>query len=137
MMDYIVNPSWFYWLNTIEAFRVIFFGILLCLIIASIITLVSMTIAFFEGKDYKDRLDENDNPTDSDWKTYLITKRLAKIILPITIILAIIIAFIPSKETIISMMIAKYATKTNVNLTIEGVKSAVDYIINAIKEIKG
>lgn len=136
-MDYIVNPSWFYWLNTIEAFRYIFFALLTCLVITSIVILVVLAIAFFEGKDFKDRLDEDGNPTDSDWKTYLITKRLAKIILPITIILAIIIAFIPSKETIISMMIAKYATKTNVNMTIEGIKSIVDYIINAMKEIKG
>lgn len=136
-MDYIVNPSWFYWLNTIEAFRIIFFGILVCLILASVVILIALALAFFEGKDYKDHLDEDGNPTDPDWKTYLMTKKLAKIILPITIVFAIITAFIPSKETIISMMIAKYATKTNVNMTIEGIKSVVDYIINAMKEIKG
>ena len=34
-------------------------------------------------------------------------------------------------------MIAKYVTKENLNMTVDGIKSAVDYIVNAMKEIKG
>ena len=55
----------------------------------------------------------------------------------ISLVTLIISLFIPSKETLISMMIAKYATKENLSMTVEGIKSAVDYIVNAMKEIKG
>ena len=46
------------------------------------------------------------------------------------------LVFIPNKQTIIEMMIAKKATYDNVSWTIEQVKEAVDYVISAIKEIK-
>ena len=55
----------------------------------------------------------------------------------ISLMTLIISLFIPSKETLISMMIAKYATKENLSMTVEGIKSAVDYIVNTMKEIKG
>ena len=54
-----------------------------------------------------------------------------------SLIICAIAIFLPSKETLISMMIAKYATKENLGMTVEGIKSAVDYIMDAIKEIKG
>ena len=45
--------------------------------------------------------------------------------------------FIPTEETMLKILIAKYATHENLSITVDGIKSAVDYIINAIKEIKG
>jgi hypothetical protein len=43
---------------------------------------------------------------------------------------------LPSDDTLIEMMIAKQATYDNAQWTLETLKSAVDYIVNAIKSVK-
>ena len=89
------------------------------------------------GYRYRNNIDEDGVALDPDWSNYLLAKKFVKILFPITIVFLIISILIPSKETLISMMIAKYATKENLGMTVEGIKSAVDYIMNAIKETKG
>ena len=44
--------------------------------------------------------------------------------------------FVPSKSTMIEMMIAKYATYENADWTVESLKSVVDYIVEAFKAVK-
>lgn len=58
------------------------------------------------------------------------------IINPILIAFAILLIFVPTKSTFIEMQIARYATVENAEWTVETVKSAVDYIIEAIKQLK-
>lgn len=136
-MNYIVNPSWFYWLQVINSLNIAFE------IIASIAGIVVAVVAtlslvnYFAGKEFRYYVDENGKPTDSDWLSFLSMRKITIIFTIIAIVSLIISILIPSKETLISMMIAKYATKENLGMTVEGIKSAVDYIMNAIKEIKG
>jgi hypothetical protein len=62
--------------------------------------------------------------------------KIAKKLIILCIVLWIVCIFIPSKETLIEMQVAKYATYENAEWTVENVKQAVDYIINALKELK-
>lgn len=136
-MNYIINPSWFYWLQVIGGLNTAL-EILAGVSTFAVITLAVLAlINYFAGKDFRYHVDEYGKPTDSDWLSFLSMSKVAIIFAIITIVLFIISILIPSKETLISMMIAKYATKENLAITVEGIQTAVDYIVNAIKEIKG
>lgn len=127
-MNYIINPSWFYWINVLESAKD-FATILLILAVIGLGVLIVIAAVNYE---LGDKLFE-----DSEWKMYLKIKKLIPKAVIVVLIICAIATFLPSKETLISMMIAKYATKENLGMTVEGIKSAVDYIMNAIKEIKG
>ena len=114
-MNYIINPSWFYWTNVLNALNIICFVFaIISGIILVIVVIGSMVDLCFD-----------------DTKKFVI---ITSIIFAVSVLGAI---FIPTKETLIEIMIAKYATKENLSITVDGIKSAVDYIVNAIKEIKG
>ena len=136
-MNYIVNPSWFYWVQVINGLNVAFEIIAGIAIFSVTVLAVIALVNYFAGKDYRYRVDENGKPTDSDWLSFLFMKKVTIIFTIIAMVSLIISIFIPSKETLISMMIAKYATKENISIIVDGIKSAVDYIVNAMKEIKG
>lgn len=110
-MNYIVNPMWFYWMQIAKGARTL-----------SIVVAILSTIAIFIDWE----VGEGDMDDMPNIKLFFIT----------AIISWGIFIFIPSKETLISMLIAKYATYENAQWTLETVKSAVDYIVQAIQSIK-
>ena len=121
-MEYIINPSWFYWLHVIDGIRGFAIGVIVVSIAASVIIGISLLI----------------NASD-DWFEGETVKKLTRflvVFLSSSAIAGILLIFVPEKGTIIEMMIAKKATYDNVSWTLEQVKEAVDYIISAIKEIK-
>jgi hypothetical protein len=127
-MDYIINPSWFYWLQVLSAVRVIFIVAMVISIIAAIGTAIGAIYNYCEWKDCG--YDDNEQ--------YFHT--CIKVIKPcviVAIITTLIVIFMPSKDTMISMMIAKFATKTNAQWTLDALKSAVDYVIQGIQKLKG
>lgn len=136
-MNYIINPNWFYWLQLLSDSKTIIKVISALTSVGLIVAIIAAIVDYVLGYKYRNQINEDGEPYDPDWCSYLLAKKFIKILFPITIVFLIISIFIPSKETLISMMIAKYATKENLSMTVEGVKSAVDYIVNAIKEIKG
>lgn len=114
-MNYIVNPSWFYWANVLTALNIVCFVLsIVSGIILAIVVIGSMVDLCFD-----------------DTKKFVV---ICAIVFAISVLGAI---FIPTEETMLKIIIAKYATKENLSMTFEGIKSAVDYIVNAMKEIKG
>ena len=117
-MNYIVDPSWVYWMNISNVMKV------MCLIIG-VIGMVAMilgvTVCLTEAFDEED---------------YAKIRKWAIPIASISIILILAGVFIPSKETLIAMKVAELATKENIDLTAQQLKEIVDYIINALKELK-
>lgn len=119
-MEYIINPSWFYWIEVANAVKICSFVAATILLCASIVLAVVSHDDDFFG-DHED------------------AKKKRKVMAACLVALAlfsVVGIFVPSKQTLIEMMIAKKATYDNVSWTIEQVKEAVDYIISAIKEIK-
>lgn len=136
-MNYIINPNWFYWLQVIDGLNAAFEIIAGVAIFAFAVLAIISLVNYFAGTDYRYLVDELGRPTDSEWRSFLSLRKVTIIFAVIAIVSLIISIFIPPKETLISMMIAKYATKENLDMTVDGIKSAVDYIVNAMKEIKG
>lgn len=119
-MEYVISPVWFYWLNVVDAIRGVALGYLVLFAIGAIVSLV---VAWME-----------------DAFEYGIESSVKKIFVSLTIVCVIavlILVFVPSKETLIEIQVAKLTTYDNVALTVDGVKSVADYIVNAIKTING
>lgn len=117
-MNYIVDPSWVYWMNISNVMKI------MCLIIGGvgiIALIIGVPVCLAEA------FDEDDYATIRKWSIPIAS---------VSIILVLAGLFIPSKETLIAMKVAELATKENVQLTAQQLKEIVDYIINALKELK-
>ena len=128
-MNYIINPSWFYWLGVVESMRhfmIAAFIISVAIIVASAIV-VPLDVKMIQNY-----------PTicDFEMKTVQFFTKALKIAIAALIISGLILMFVPSKETLIEMMIAKQATYENSTWTLDTLKSAVDYVIQAIQSLK-
>ncbi len=119
-MEYYINPMWFYWLHVIESLR----GVCIGLLIISVVVIVVIVVMGVEIYD------------DSDADTEKTGKRIIKFCCVASIISTLILVFVPSKETMIEMMIARQVTPQNVEAGLEAIKGAADYVIQAIQNAK-
>lgn len=111
---YIIEPSWFYWLSVIDNLRL---AIEAGLFIVGMGLVALIIFGVFE--------ENHDN-----------LRKWFKIGGIALIPLVILAVFIPNQETLITMMVAKYATYENVGLTVDALQSAVDYIIQSIQSLR-
>ena len=117
-MNYIIDPSWVYWMNISNGVK------MLCLIIGGVgivVMIIAVPVCLAEAFDGDD---------------YATIRKWSIPIASVSIILVLAGVFIPSKETLITMKVAELATKENITLTVQQLKEIVDYIINALKELK-
>lgn len=121
-MNYIINPAWFYWMSVASGIKMVVLVVALLMLFPCIGFFINACIEAewdgFEDDDAKRSL-----KVSGKWLT-------------ISIILFVVFAFVPSKDTLIEMQVAKLATVENANWTLETIKSAVDYIVDAIKSMK-
>lgn len=136
-MESIINPLWFYLLEIIGRLQVAMgFGIAIC-VVWGIVIIVLYYVALDDTNPY---IHSFHSPTPDEIKKFEIEndklnkafhKKMKKLI-TITIVFIIITVLIPSKETLITMFIAKVATYDNVDTVIDTIKNAVDYVTQAI-----
>lgn len=128
-MNYIINPSWFYWLGVVESMR----GFMLAVFIVSIVgigaALIIIPVDVKLIRDYPDMCD-------FEKKTVQFFTKALKFAIGVCIVTVLFLVFVPSKETLIEMMIAKQATYENATWTVDALKSAVDYVVQAIQSLK-
>lgn len=128
-MNYIINPSWFYWLGVVNSMR----GFMLAaFIVAIVIVGVSLTVISWTTS----MIHEFPHVTDDERKTRQFFTKALKIAIGVCILAALFLVFVPSKDTLIEMMIAKQATYENATWTLDALKSAVDYVVQAIQSLK-
>lgn len=128
-MNYIINPSWFYWLGVVNSMR----GFMIAAFVIAIIVIgVALIIIPFEVKMIQDF------PTmcADERKVVMFFTKALKIAIGVCIVAGLFLVFVPSKETLIEMMIAKQATYENATWTVDALKSAVDYVVQAIQSLK-
>ena len=118
-MDYIISPAVFYWMHVADALRTTLVLLMSCSIIGSFILLG----AWIGDWAYDD-------------ETTMMCRKwcIRTAIISVFFILAVIL--LPNKETMLEMLIARLATKSNVGITVSGIKSVVDYIIEAADAIR-
>lgn len=128
-MNYIINPSWFYWLGVVNSMR----GFMIAAFVITIIIIgVSLIIIPVEVKMIQDF------PTmcADERKAVMFFTKALKVAIGVCILAALFLVFVPSKDTLIEMMIAKQATYENATWTLDALKSAVDYVVQAIQSLK-
>ena len=128
-MNYIINPSWFYWLGVVESMRYFMIAAFIISIAAIIVAIVIVPVDMRMIREFPDM-------SDDERKSVQFFTKVLKAAIWALIISGLILLFVPSKETIIGMMIAKQATYENATWTLDALKSAVDYVIQAIQSLK-
>ena len=124
MSEPIINPMWFYFVDVIRDLEVVLFSIGLVTGVVCLFFIIAQTIEVKDAWDDESRAKE--------WK---LLKRFIKLC-AIPIVCFVLVVLIPSKDTMYEMMIAKYITHENLSISVEAVKSAVDYIVEAFKAVK-
>ena len=128
MTNYIIDPAVFYWMNVLNIahiLTIVIFSFGLILVITGTICDIMYTYNF---KTYP-RVCEHDGEVAKIWH------KVAVIASIISVISGLIMIFVPDKTTSIEMLIARTATYENAQLTVQGIKEVVDYIVQAIKSI--
>ena len=113
-MEYIINPSWFYWVAVCDKLGNIMIGVGILL---GVLLVAIFLVAFFIDNDPQHYL------------SLLIKLAVAEGI----IILAA--TLIPTRETLIEMQIAKFVTRSNIEVAVDKIKEITDYIITSIKSL--
>lgn len=116
-MNYIINPSVFYWISVAQGL-----GIVAVLsLVFGIVGLITLGAIYWVNDGLFDEEEE---------RAYRIASR---IIIPTFIFGLLGVVFIPDKQTLIEMLVAKTATVENAEWTLDAIKQAVDYIVAALK----
>lgn len=127
-MNYIIDPKWFYWVNTLETLKTILYILTAFLGIVTVAATINATITLAETARY--------GPDDKDYQQAIRTLKIIKKVAFVLIILILVGIFIPGKTTLIEMQVAKMATIENAEWTVESLKQIVDYIVESMAKLK-
>lgn len=128
-MNYIINPSWFYWLGVVNSMRGFMLAAFIVAIIVVGVALIVIPVNVKLIRDYP-------SISDDERKVVRFFTRALKIAIGVCVASVLFLVFVPSKETLIEMMIAKQATYENATWTVDALKNAVDYVVQAIQSLK-
>lgn len=121
----IINPMIFYWMGVADEIKITSAIALICIAIFLAFYIPMMHIdlnrALGGGKDNLSKR---------------ITKTTKALLIALAV-LALVVIIVPGKETMLKILIAKYATYDNAALTVGAIKSTVDYIIEALQKVAG
>lgn len=129
MNTYIVNPMIFYWLNVASSLKI-------ALLIAAITAGIALTCYIVAWACCAHDVRVYPKNSDGERESMPIYLKMIKRLSIAVIVLVAFLVFIPDRDTILYMMIAKMATFENAGLTVDAIKSAVDYIVAAMSEIR-
>lgn len=128
-MNYIINPSWFYWLGVVKSMRGFMLAAFIVAIIVVGVSLIVIPVNVKLIQDYP-------SISDDERKVVRFFTKALKVGIGVCVVAALFLVFVPSKDTLIEMMIAKQATYENATWTVDTLKSAVDYVVQAIQSLK-
>lgn len=115
MSGYIIDPMWFYWVSVADGIKTF------CIAIPIVIFSAGLIFSVIRYSDLDD---------DDEKKAFIKTCLIVAALITMVFIIAI---FIPSKETLIQMEIAKHATYDNTEMLLQKIKEASDYILENLK----
>ena len=116
-MKPIINPWLFYLVDCLDGLKMV------CIIAVPVLVIVIgyLTIT----------IDDLGRGEEKELKS---ARRTRKIVILFSILLLIVIPFIPSKETCYKMMVASQITDNNIQKAEDTIKNSVDYIFEKINE---
>lgn len=121
-MNPIISPLTIYLINLMDPLHAVFIG-------ACIVFLI---LGILNGIDYLDNKDSSTEKYQKQAQKALGRTRRMAVICVLCMLLAV---FVPSKNTIIEMIVAQNITINNINAGEEKVKEAIDYLVEKVKEV--
>ena len=118
-MEPIINPSLFYWAGVFDTIHII--GV--CLLCVGLVGVFIIGISFAVAVEYKDKSAIN------------FYKKFVLILIIIVILCALIVIFIPTKETIYAMGISEVITPNNIDAITEKGEKGVKFIFEQIEQL--
>ena len=118
-MNYIIDPRIFYWISVLSSLKVVCIVGLFVTLFGTMITLTCVYDDFLWNDEDKKK-----------------AVKFVKVAAAFATVFLLGVIFIPGKQTMIEMLVAKMATEQNVELTADAVKKIVDYIIQASKAVR-
>ena len=118
-MDYLIDPMWFYWIHVMDTARTL---------VAVLFGVSLFAVCILAGCVWGDWCDTDEQAKSCRMWFVFMTVFAA--------LMGLSLIFTPDKNTLIEMQIARYATKQNAEVAIEAIKSATDYVIEAIQSLK-
>ena len=118
-MNPIINPLWFYLIDTITSLKFVFLA--MGIFIWVVLGVISISYLLWDLDDFIDFWKDNR------------TKIIQTIV--IATILTIVGCLIPGIETAYKMLVASFITPDNIAAVGESVSSVVDYIINSVDKL--
>ena len=116
-MKPIINPWLFYLVDCLDGLKT------LCILAVPVLVIVIGYLTL--------TIDDLGRGEEKELKS---ARRTRKIVILFSILLLIVIPFIPSKETCYKMLIASQITDTNIQKAEDVIKNSVDYIFEKINE---
>ncbi len=116
-MEPIINPLWFYLIDTITSLKMVF--LIAGGLTATVLGIISLCHAGWSTKDLH-----------NFWKCKV--TRIFAVIAPILIIVG---CLVPGTETAYKMLVASLVTPDNIAAVGESVSSVVDYIIDSVDKL--
>lgn len=135
-MNYIIDPAVFYWINVLGTLQTVLavFGSLLIVTGITLILIRWYCSDDIYDTEYDSTQHKHVKVLDKEVADECNTMaKWAKACIPLGVILVVASIFIPGKVTGIEMLVARTATFDNMNLTVDGIKELIDYIVTAIK----
>ena len=120
-MEPIIAPSTFYWINVISTLSTISISLFIFNAAALVIALIGV-IDFIIENEFK-----------GDFRK--LCKKIIIILTIITTVFGLSCVFIPSKETLIAMTVAKYVTSDNIEAIGGTVEDSISYITSEVIQI--
>lgn len=122
-MNPIISPLTIYLINLMDPLHAVFIGACIAFLVLGILY----------GIDYLDNKDSSTEKYQKQAQKALGRTRRMAVICVLCMLLAV---FVPSKNTIIEMIVAQNITVDNINAGEEKLKEAIDYLVDKVKETK-
>ena len=113
----IINPWIFYLIDTLHGLL----GTGIVAFVISVVTAIILAVIVFDPTN--DVSDEN---------KAIYKKLLKRVFIPIAVVCTLLITFIPSKETMYTMLVSSYVTTDNLETATGVIQDGVDYIFDKL-----
>lgn len=132
MSEPIINPMTLYWINVADSVKTLSVVVSVFTGAAAFVfvSLYIYAIHEYNDKTWSESIREEYKQDAALYKTWAI---VSTTLFSLFILAAL---FVPSKQTIIEMNIARFATGENIQTGLDAIKQAADYVVNAIKELR-
>lgn len=132
-MTTIINPWVFYWIEVLTKLCN-FMEFLVVIGSVSILFLIIFACTCFYGMKENERFGEEDKDYKENKTYFLASKKIIKSFSYCLIVSILFTTFIPSKETMYTMLVAQNVTTENIEIATDIIKDSVDYIFDKFNE---